>query len=88
MPIWTSVQTSKDAEMLIPGLKIKRTQLGNVHHPPKLENYSAISAILQQHLYAALERTLEPAEALKQAKIEIEKFLGITPKESEKKPEN
>ena len=36
----------------------------------------------------ALERKMEPAEALKQAKREIQKFLGITPEESEEEHEN
>ena len=77
MPIWTSVQTSKDTIMRDPMMTIKQTQLENVYHRPKLPNYADISAILQSYIYSALEGNLEPSDALEKAKTEIESFLKI-----------
>jgi len=76
MPIWSSVQTSDDASMLVPNLAIKLRQLKNAQYRPKLVNYTKISDILQKHLAAALKTSLkEPVVArdvLIQAKQEIE----------------
>ncbi len=75
MPIWTSVQTSDDAKLFLSGQDIKRAQLKSVQQRPMLENYSQISTILQRHLYAALEGSVLPADALQQAKAEIQPLL-------------
>lgn len=75
MPIWTSVQTSEDTLMLDPLMSLKRTQLENVQHRPKLPEYPEISKVLQQALSLALKGQLLPAEALKAAKLEIEAII-------------
>ena len=75
MPIWTSVQNSDDAKLFLSGQEIKQTQLKSVEHRPMLENYPQISTILQRHLYAALEGSVLPSDALQQAKAEIQPLL-------------
>jgi multiple sugar transport system substrate-binding protein len=72
MPIWTSVQTSQDANMLDPMMTIKREQLLNVHHRPNIPNYSEVSLILQKYIHLTLKGRMEATAALKQAKTEIE----------------
>lgn len=84
MPIWTSVQTAEDTLMFDPLMPLKRTQLENVHHRPKLSRYSEISKILQHALSQALQRQALPADALKAAKVEIETLMN-TPAETENK---
>lgn len=72
MPIWESIQTSQDANMMDATLKTKREQLANVHHRPNLVNYSQVLSILQKYLRSALQGKMDPADALRQAKTEIE----------------
>jgi multiple sugar transport system substrate-binding protein len=72
MPIWTSVQTSQDANMLDPMMTIKREQLLNVQHRPNISNYSDVSLILQKYIHLTLKGRMEATAALKQAKTEIE----------------
>ena len=84
MPIWTSVQTSPDANLLDPMLAIKREQLTNVHHRPNLPNYANVSSILQKYLHLALEGNMEPTAALKQAKTEIETLSTENPVSKER----
>lgn len=76
MPIWISVQTSKDVNILDPRMSIKRAQLQNVYHRPNIPNYPEISLVLQRHIYAALEGRIEPSDALSKAKTEIETLIG------------
>jgi multiple sugar transport system substrate-binding protein len=75
MPIWTSVQTSQDANMLDPMMTIKREQLASVRHRPNIPNYSDVSLILQRYIYLTLNGRMEATAALKQAKIEIEALM-------------
>ncbi len=75
MPIWTSVQTSQDANMLDPMMAIKREQLVNVHHRPNIPNYFNISSVLQKYIHLTLKGRMEPTAALKQAKTEIEVLM-------------
>ncbi|GAK54220.1 extracellular solute-binding protein family 1 [Candidatus Moduliflexus flocculans] len=72
MPIWTSVQTSADINMLDPLMATKLAQLETVHYRPKRADYPQVSQILQQHLSAALRGETPPSDALKQAKEEID----------------
>ena len=81
MPIWTSVRNSDDAKLFLSDLGIKETQLKSVQHRPMLENYVQISNILQKHIYAALEGSVLPAEALRSAKAEIQPLLKNSPAE-------
>lgn len=81
MPVWTSVQSSDDVKMLVPDWNIKQTQLRSVIHRPRLENYTEVSAILQKYIYAALERQMEPSDALKQATEEVKELLGLETEE-------
>ena len=75
MPIWTSLQTSDDAKLFLSGMDIKQAQLQSIQHRPMLENYAQISSILQKHIYAALAGNVLPADALQQAKAEIQPLL-------------
>lgn len=75
MPIWKSVQTSKDANMLDPIMSIKRTQLQNTSHRPNIPRYLEISPILQRYIHTALKGRLGPSDALSKAKTEIEMLL-------------
>lgn len=75
MPIWTSLQNSDDAQLFLADLNIKQAQLKSVQHRPMLENYPQISKILQRHIYSTLEGSVLPAEALQQAKTEIQRLL-------------
>lgn len=84
IPIWTSVQTAEDTLMFDPLMPLKRTQLENVHHRPKLSKYPEISKILQQALSQALQGQVLPADALKSAKVEIEDLMNA-PAETENK---
>lgn len=76
MPIWTSVQTSQDANMLDPAISTKRTLLQEAVHRPNIPKYLEISPILQRSIHDALEGKLEPADALSKAKTEIEAILN------------
>jgi multiple sugar transport system substrate-binding protein len=76
MPIWTSVQTSEDAQRLDPNMPIKRDQLSNASLRPTIVNYDRVSSILQTSIYAALEGSLEPEDALKTAKDEVLQVLS------------
>lgn len=75
MPIWTSVQTSQDANLLDPMMSIKREQLLNVRYRPNIPNYSAVSLILQKYIHLTLKGKIEATAALKQAKTEIEVLM-------------
>jgi multiple sugar transport system substrate-binding protein len=75
MPIWTSVQTSQDANILDAMMAMKREQLLNVHHRPNIPNYSDVSLILQKYIYLTLKGRMEVTAALEQAKIEIEALM-------------
>jgi multiple sugar transport system substrate-binding protein len=75
MPIWKSVQTSPDVDMLDPNMALKRSQLRNAYHRPNIKRYAEISSILQRYIHTALEGRMEPIEALKKAKTEIEVLL-------------
>ena len=86
MPIWTSIQTSEDMLMLDPSMPIKRAQLENVHHRPKLNKYPEISKVLQHALSLALQGQLLPADALQAAKEEVETIMNApTEMENEEK---
>lgn len=84
MPIWTSIQTAGDTLMFDPFMPLKRTQLENVYHRPKLSKYAEVSKILQQALSQALQGQVLPADALKAAKVEIETLMNL-PTETENK---
>ncbi|MBD3307992.1 extracellular solute-binding protein [candidate division KSB3 bacterium] len=83
MPIWTSVQSSKDAKWLDPLMPLKRKQLANVAHRPNLPNYAEVSRILQAYIHRTLEGRLEASKALSDAKTEIEALLQIAPEEED-----
>ncbi|GAK55765.1 extracellular solute-binding protein family 1 [Candidatus Vecturithrix granuli] len=78
IPIWTSVQTAEDTLLFDPLMPVKRTQLENVYHRPKLVNYTEISRILQQAIFTALQGQALPADALKAAKTDIETLMSTT----------
>ena len=84
MPVWESLQDSEDALSRDPAIKLKAAQLKQAHPRPKIAHYSEISAILQRHLHAALSLEIEPAEALKSAKNEIEEFQETVAEDAEK----
>ena len=71
MPIWTSVQNNTDVNALDAQMTVKRTQLQNAAHRPKLPNYQQISGILQRHLLRVLQDGVASAEALAAAKAEM-----------------
>jgi multiple sugar transport system substrate-binding protein len=76
MPVWTSIQTSEDAQRLDPGMPTKRDQLSNASLRPTIVNYDRVSSILQTYIYAALEGSLESEDALKSAKDEVLQVLS------------
>ncbi|PID56441.1 hypothetical protein CSB45_11350 [candidate division KSB3 bacterium] len=84
MPIWTSLQQSDDAKLFFPGHDIRHTQLKNARQRPMLDNYSQVSSILQEHLYAALKGRVLPDEALRQAKTEIQSLHKNNGREAQK----
>lgn len=75
MPVWTSVQTSEDAQFLDPDMLVKRNQLLGAATRPNIVRYEQISAILQTAIHRALLGEIQPAEALSQAKVDIESLL-------------
>ncbi len=75
MPVWTSVQTSADAQFLDPDMLVKRDQLLSAVTRPNIPRYEQISAILQAAIHRSLLGEIQPAEALSQAKIDIESLL-------------
>lgn len=76
MPVWSSVQTSEDAQRLDPKMLTKRNQLLSASLRPTIVNYGRISSILQTSIYAALKGSLEPEDALKSAKYEVLQVLS------------
>lgn len=81
MPIWLSVQSSPDTVLFDKTMPLKQQALQNMRYRPNIPKYPEISAILQQHLHAALEGKELPKDALTNAKTEIEKFIAAQPKE-------
>jgi maltose-binding protein MalE len=57
-------------------MPIKRDQLSNASLRPTIVNYDRVSSILQTSIYAALEGSLEPEDALKTAKDEVLQVLS------------
>lgn len=74
MPVWTSVQNDPDVLALDPVMEIKSKQISRVHHRPKVEKYTEVSAIMQRYIHLALEGEMEPKAALDKAVEEINRL--------------
>ncbi len=75
MPVWTSVQTSQDANMLDPAMSTKRALLQEAISRPNIPGYQDISSVLQRYIHDALQGRLEPVDALSKAKTEVELIM-------------
>lgn len=71
MPIWKSVQESKEIIEVDPLMPLKAKQVAAVHHRPKVDKYTEISAIMQLYIHKALKNELSVQEALDKAVKEI-----------------
>ncbi|MGE5586548.1 MAG: extracellular solute-binding protein [Bacillota bacterium] len=64
VPVWTSLQMSREARANDPWLDVKLEQMRWLQHRPKLVRYQEISAIMQRFIHTALEGAMSPQEAL------------------------
>lgn len=71
MPIWKSVQNDPKIIEEDPLMPLKAKQLAAVHHRPKVDRYTEISAIMQIYIHKALKDELSIQEALDKAVKEI-----------------
>lgn len=75
VPIWTSLQVSRELRLRDPSLALKAEQMNWLHHRPKLARYHEVSAILQRSIHSALEGNVPPQQALDTAAERIRSLL-------------
>lgn len=74
MPVWTSVQNDPEVLASDSTMDIKSKQISRVHHRPRVEKYTEVSAIMQRYIHLALTGQMEPKDALDKAAAEINRL--------------
>ncbi len=57
-PVWTSVASSPQEQKINPYYKVYEENLAGVYNRPKVGNYLAVSAIIQQYVHKAIAGTI------------------------------
>jgi multiple sugar transport system substrate-binding protein len=71
LPIWTSLQNSKDVRQANPQIDVFLSNLAHARPRPKLVHYVEASAVLQRHLHDLVLGAATPSAALSGAQQEL-----------------
>ncbi|HVP17440.1 MAG TPA: extracellular solute-binding protein [Spirochaetia bacterium] len=79
MPVWKEVWDREEVRKEDPFLSIKQRQIAGLQYRPVHPRYREISAILQHWIAQALHGQISPAEALREAQVQVDRVTGGLP---------